>query len=177
MASGSIVVLTVLLLQLIEVHLHVTAAQITVDPLNGDDDSCLSVPELTSSGGNQSCETLDYAINGNLSTYYDTQNCSDAINEYSNVHILLKNGVHTLTSQLQIVGYSNVTVQAEEVGGASIQCVDFPNFVKSNFDNIFACHVTGLRFVGVVFEYCGPVSSNLYIYNVSDIEFHSCIFR
>lgn len=153
---------------------------VTVDPDNGDDEICLSVRELFSSGLTNSsipCQTLNYALSDNQTDYYNVANCSNAPFQYSNVRILLRDGVHGLTSQLELVKSSNITIEAVNRGRARLQCVDFPNYQAGNFDNFFACQVSGLRFVGVVFERCGPVPSNVFVYNCSDVYFDQCTFR
>lgn len=91
---------------------------------------------------------------------------------------MLSSGVHSLTLQLELVSVANVTIKAEgSAGSAVIECVDFPNYLPGNFDNIFACSVTGLVFMGIQFERCGPIPSNVFIYNSTSITFESCTFR
>ena len=104
-------------------------------------------------------------------------NCSEASVQFSNIVISLSSDVHSLTEQLRLVTYSNVTIEGEVSGSASIECVSFPNYQFRNFDNIFACGMSGLTFNNVVFERCGPVPSNVFIYNSTNIVFQNCTFR
>ena len=153
---------------------------VEVDPQNGNDDSCLSVRELIDSNQTESpfpCKTLNYALNGNETSYYTTGNCSMSDIQYSNIFIVLMDGVHRLVSQLQLVGATNVHILADNSRKAVIECVEFPNYAVDNFDNFFACNVDGLEFKGVVFERCGPVSSNVFVYNCSNVVFESCTFK
>lgn len=174
----------VLLLLLVLVCTPLSATvTITVDPLGGDDGSCMSIGQLSQAGLTNSsvpCETLNYALSlpdNETNDYYSTKNCTQATNGFTDVLVLLKEGLHSLTSQLKVLGYSNITIESDVPGGATIECVDFPNYRESNFDNIFACGVTGLQFIGVNFERCGPISSNVFIYNSTDVVFDTCTFR
>ena len=153
---------------------------VEIDPQNGNDDNCLSVRELIELNQTESpfpCKTLNYALNDNEMSYYTIGNCSNADIQYSNISVVLLDGVHRLISQLQLVGATNIHIVADNSGRAVIECVEFPNYSVDNFDNFFACNVDGLEFKGVVFEHCGPVSSNVFVYNCSGVVFESCIFR
>ena len=153
---------------------------VEVDPQNGDDNQCMSVRELIELGESESpfpCKTLNYALSDSETSDYTTDDCSNAVIVYNDVSIVLMDGVHRLTSQLKLVGATNVGIVAENSHRAVIECVEFPNYAVDNFDNFFACNVDGLEFSGVVFERCGPVSSNVFVYNCSNVVFESCTFR
>ncbi|XP_019851702.1 PREDICTED: uncharacterized protein LOC109581757 [Amphimedon queenslandica] len=171
-----------LLLYLLVAPLAHSEVRVRVDPVLGDDESCLSVPDIIRRGGGEAtddgvpCETINYALTGNYTNeYYSTDNCSEAPILFSDIVISLSSDVHSLTEQLRLVTYGDVTFEGD--GSASIECVSFPNYQFRNFDNIFACGVSGLTFNGVVFERCGPVPSNVFIYNSTNILFQNCIFR
>ena len=154
---------------------------VEVDPQNGNDSRCLSVRELIELGESESpfpCKTLNYALNDNETKYYTTGNCSNSDIEYDGaIYIELMDGVHRLTSQLELVGDIDVQIVARNYRSAVIECVDFPNYAVDDFGNFFACNLDNLEFRGVVFERCGPVSSNVFVYNCSYVTFDSCTFR
>ena len=45
------------------------------------------------------------------------------------------------------------------------------------YDNIFFCASHNVSFVGVEFQGCGPVSSNVFFNDSTDILFDDCTFR
>lgn len=155
---------------------------IRVDPVNGNDSSCLSALDLSSSSSGWSqdtpCATINAALYGNLSfSELRLSDCTTFPFGLDGVRVLLSDGIHHLSERLAIINATNVTIAAENPGNARVRCVTFPNAVPGNFDNIFSCRSRELRFEGVVFEYCGPVSSNVFVYQSSGVSFENCVFR
>ena len=153
---------------------------VSVDPNEGDDNQCMSAIDLTLFGltsWDRPCRTLNYAILGNKNLTIRANNCTENSLNLTNIKILLSDGIHQLTNQLLIIGSNNITIEPEAGAVPIIRCVTFPNYQIGNFDNIFVCEVDGLQFSGVIFEGCGPVPSNVFIYGCSNIEFNGCIFR
>lgn len=156
---------------------------VRVDPENGNDTLCLSAMELIAGNMNtssQSCRTINYALLGDSWTSYTTlrgSNCSEVTQELRNVRIVLADGEHHLLGRLMLAGDEDITLEAENRGQASVQCASFPNNISGNFDNIAFCNVAGIRLVGVVFEKCGPVPSNVFVLNSSNIEITECTFK
>lgn len=70
----------------------------------------------------------------------------------------------------------NVVFEAINSNEATVTCVDFPNYIRRNFDNIFVCGSSNVTFRGIRFERCGPVPSNVFVKSSSDILFDSCTF-
>lgn len=184
MGTARWLLLLYFLLPLLSCHGEVVVVR--VDPENGDDSSCLSALDLSSpssSGegarqGTPPCETINAALYGNSSfKEIRSNNCSTFPHGFLDVRVLLADGTHRLRERLALVKATNLTIAAEHPGRASIGCTDYPNLVQGNFDNVYICLSQGLRFGGVVFEKCGPVPSNMFVYNSSDITIDNCIFR
>ena len=164
------------------------AVMVWVDPQHGDDNNCLSALDLllysgSRKGAQQSypklpCATMDAALYGNRT--FDEKllkNCSAFPHHLANIHIILAEGVHRLRERLPLIKATNLTIAAKNSGKALIECTTFPNTIPGNYDNVFACQSHWLRFEGVVFERCGPVPSNVFVYNSSYVTFEKCTFR
>ena len=149
-----------------------------VDPQHGDDNNCLSALDLllfsrSRKGAQQSypkllCATMNAALYGKI---------VEKLFCLSNIHILLAEGVHHLRKHLPLIKATNLTIAAKNSGKALIECTTFPNVIPGNYDNVFACQSHWLRFKGAVFERCGPVPSNMFLYNSSDVTFEKFTFR
>ena len=152
---------------------------IVVNENVGDDELCMSAIDMITEGIDSypmPCSTLNYAVRGNRSVgTINPRNCSDDTSVLANVNVVLQSGVYQLYERL-VLGYStNVNFQADTDSSPTIRCVSYPNY--DSYDNIFGCSVDGLTFAGITFEECGPISSNVFIHNSTNIRFKSCTFR
>ena len=150
---------------------------VRVDPTNGDDDTCMSVQDLQGldpTVDRVACKTINRAL-GNVTFVNASVSCQnpDAVH---NFELLLEDGVHDLTRGIGIIESQNVTLRAVNRGMARVRCESFPNLVPRNFDNIYLCNSTGVLFAGIQFEMCGPVASNVFISDSSDLRFENCTF-
>lgn len=149
-----------------------------VDPENGNDTLCVPYPAASSSStpSNVRCRTLEYALYGNTSV---SVRCDSAQYALRDVVVHMASGVHLVYRQVCIVFSSNVTLVADQTGGASINCSIFPNSDTSNatYDNVYVYNTTGLTFRGLNFQHCGPVPSNVFINSSSGVTFEGCTFR
>lgn len=157
---------------------------VRVDSVDGDDDNCQSAIELSNTsntGQNQttSCATITTALYGRnqSNNYYTSRNCSSFPYELDNVRVVLAGGEHKLVARLYITKASNIFIVSEQPRQASISCISFPNTVSNYFDNILTCSSSDIKFEGVVFHNCGPVSSNVFVYNTTNVSFNNCVFR
>ena len=149
-----------------------------VDPERGKDDTCTAAVDGL---GNSSrpCETINYAVWGNEPVpRLRGSNCTDYYPpfNYTSLKVVLMGGIVQLKEQLPLVSIPEVTVMSKIRGQSVIQCASYPNTKRGNFDNIFGCNVTHLEFIGVVFERCGPVPSNVFIYECTNVTFNHCTF-
>ena len=118
------------------------------------------------------CQTINHAL-GNVIC---NASCSNPNNNIENVTIRLKDGTHRLMGRVSICESRNVTLEAENYGKATVTCETFPNTIPRNFDNLFVCGTSGVTFRGLRFEGCGPVPSNVFLRDSSDILFEDCTF-
>ena len=156
---------------------HVT---VYVDPDHGDDTTCTPAVSGSTGNPNNPCMSINYAVWGNVSIpVLRGSNCSEynpPIN-YMSLEVVLKGGTVQLEERLVLVSIPEVVVRSEVKGQSVIQCVKYPNTESGNFDNVFGCNVSHLEFRGVVFERCGPVPSNVFIYECINVIFDHCTFR
>ena len=124
-------------------------------------------------GSRGPCQTINRAL-GNI--ICNASSCSNP-NYLVNVTIRLKDGVHNLAGRASICESRNVTIEAENYGEATVTCESFPNTMPHNFDNLLVCGTSGVTFRGLRFERCGPVASNVFLRNSSDISFEECTFQ
>lgn len=148
-----------------------------VDPANGNDTLCVPYPTAASSTpSNVSCRTLEYALYGNASA---PVRCNSAQYALHDVVVHMASGVHSIFRQVCIGFSSNVTLVADQTGGASINCSLFPNNDISNvtYDNVYVYNTSGMTFRGLNFQHCGPVPSNVFVSSSSNVMFEDCTFR
>ena len=148
-----------------------------VDPANGNDTLCVPYPTAASSTpSNVSCRTLEYALYGNASA---PVRCNSAQYALHDVVVHMASGVHSIFRQVCIGFSSNVTLVADQTGGASINCSLFPNNDTSNvtYDNVYVYNTSGMTFRGLNFQHCGPVPSNVFVSSSSNVMFEDCTFR
>ena len=117
------------------------------------------------------CRTINRALDNVICN----ASCSNPKN-IENVIIRLKDGVHMLTGRASICESRNITLEAENYGNATVTCETFPNTIPRNFDNLLVCGTSGVTFRGLRFEGCGPVPSNVFLRDSSDILFEECTF-
>lgn len=146
-----------------------TCVEITVDPISGID--CSTVEVNTT----HSCKTLNHAL-GNSVDCACINNTVNHSTTLENVLIKLADGVHTIGDCIAINFGRNVTIEAENSGEAVIECGTFPS--KKLFETgLSSCHTNGLAFRGVVFQHCGPYTSNIFLNQSTNVLFEDCVFR
>lgn len=146
-----------------------SCVEITVDPVSGTDSLC------STANTTHSCKTLNYALGNSVDCecFNDTVNHSTTL---ENVLIKLANGVHTISDCIAINFGQNVTIEAENVGEAVMECGVFPS--KKRFETgLSSCHTNGLTFRGVVFQHCGPYTPNIFLNQSTNVLFEDCVFR
>ena len=80
--------------------------------------------------------------------------------------------LHTLGC-VGVVQSQNVQFIAENPGGATMTCGDFPS---ETYNNLQVCSSTNVSFTNIRFENCGPLSPNIFVNYSSGIVFDGCIF-
>ena len=146
------------------------SVEVYVDPVNGSDADCIPLQNLTNTSTQVPCRTINRAL-GNTGC---SRSCSNEDPLYDSV-VKLKDGVHQLQSCIGISMGRNITIEAQNLGQATIKCVVFGNMdVK---DNIQSCMTNGLVFRGINFEGCGPLSPNVFLNSLTDVLFEDCTFR
>ena len=151
------------------------AAEVYVDSTNGRDEDCFTVQELLTNislaPSAAPCKTINYALGGIACS----RNCTSDIPIVDST-IRLSDGLHTLTGCVGISGGNNVTVEAENIGRATVNCVGQAT-VEEGADNIQSCMTQGLVFRGIVFEGCGPTVPNVFLNRSNDVLFEDCTFK
>ena len=147
--------------------------EVYVDPVNGSDADCIPLQNLTQQA-NASTQVPCRTINRALGNTGCSRSCGNEDPLYDSV-VKLKDGVHQLQSCIGINMGSNITVEAENLGQATIKCVVFDNMDVE--DNIQSCMTNGLVFRGINFEECGPLSPNVFLNYSTDVLFEDCSFR
>ena len=154
---------------------------VRVDPENGSE-TCMSVQDLQALApgdrpqleARAACKTINLAL-GNVTFVNVSVSCQNPA-PISNFEILLEDGVHDLTRGIGMIETQNATLRAVNRGMARVRCETFPNNEPQNFDNIYLCNSTGVLFAGILFERCGPLASNVFISDSSDLRFENCTF-
>lgn len=154
---------------------------VRVDPVNGND-TCMSVHDLQALAPTDrprvedrvACRTINRAL-GDVTFVNVTVSCQNP-DPIFNFEVLLEDGVHDLTRGIGMIENQNATLRAVNRGMARVRCENFPNTEPRNFDNMYLCNSTGVLFAGILFEMCGPVASNVFISDSSDIRFENCTF-
>lgn len=154
----------------------VQSVEVYVDSIAGNDTACASLQELQNQSLNGSyqipCKTINQAL-GNVKCGR-LRSCENSNPLYHSV-VKLSDGVHILQECIAILQGENVTLVAENQGQATIKCTTFGN--AELHDNLVSCGTRGLEFRGIIFEGCGPLSSNVFINGSTDVLFEDCSFR
>ena len=150
--------------------------------MSGSDEDCLSLQDLqerrfegnttnsSGSGLSTPCRTIIHAL-GDVRC---ARSC-DNPNPLRNAALKLSNGVHTLQRCVAILRGVNITIQAENSGLATVRCRELGS--TQLFDNLACCETEGLTFRGIIFEGCGPLSSNVFIHRSNNVLFEDCTFQ
>lgn len=150
------------------------SAEVYVDWKTGNDELCSSLQDLAQNSSTETvpCKSINTAL-GNVSCSY-SEYC-DNENPLADSVVRLSNGVHTLLGCIAILQGENVTIEAENIGEATIKCNRFDN--AEVMDNIQSCYTRGLTFRGINFEGCGPLSPNVFLNRSTGVLFEDCKFR
>ena len=119
------------------------------------------------------CRSLPYALLGEDEGIQYPDYCNYSSGPDS-LYVLLEDGVHWTTEELQVTNVSNLVIEAVNSGNAHIRCGSFPGLVYDNLAFIGSRNVT---LSGVVVEQCGPFSSGVYVYISDGVTIQDCVFR
>ena len=122
------------------------------------------------------CRSLLYALLGEDEgiQYPDYCNYSSGPD---NLCVLLEDGVHRITGELQVTNVSNLVIEAVNSGKAHIRCGSFPGLDPNAYDDLAFFCSRNVTLSGVVVEECGPVSPGLYVYDSDGVTIQDCEFR
>ena len=122
------------------------------------------------------CRSLPYALLGEDEgiRYPDYCNYSSGPD---NLCVLLEDGVHRITGELQVTNVSNLVIEAVNSGKAHIRCGSFPGLDPNVYDDLAFFCSRNVTLSGVVVEECGPVSPGLYVYDSDGVTIQDCEFR
>lgn len=73
-----------------------------------------------------------------------------------------------------IIKSENLVFEAINEGQAVIRCAEDE---INTYNNMFFCGSRNISFLGLQFRGCGPISSNVFFNDSSDILFDRCEFR
>ena len=144
-----------------------------VSAMNGTDSpKCLNSTHASSFP----CRSLPYALLGEDEgiQYPDYCNYSSGPD---NLCVLLEDGVHRITGELQVTNVSNLVIEAVNSGKAHIRCGSFPALDPNVYDDLAFFCSRNVTLSGVVVEECGPVSPGLYVYDSDGVTIQDCEFR
>lgn len=163
------------LLYLFDFCVVLKAAEVYVDSINGNDEECSSLQELLINGSSASSTTPCKTLNSALGNTQCSRNCTSDTPILDSI-VRLSDGVHTLTGCVAILGGSNVAIEAQNIGKATVLCVGHTTR-QDGPDNLQSCMTQGLAFRGIKFEGCGPAFPNVFVNRSDNLLFEDCTFK
>lgn len=147
------------------------AATVYVNTEESSDDNCTSLQAILNDEISQDLAIPCKTLNGALGNVDCGRNCSTDV-PIVDSEVTLADGVHVLIGCIGINSAVNLTVTAENIGSATVKCVE-----GGSFGNIASCLTNGLLFRGINFEGCGPDMPNVFLNHSNLIVFEDCTFR